>query len=215
MLVPEAWEQHRDLDPELRGFYRFHSALMEPWDGPAGLIFTDGVGVGARLDRNGLRPLRYAVCDDGLVVCCIRGGRRRPHRPRRGRAGPARARPDALRRSHPRRSSTTTRARSAWPPPRPTPSGPPTGFYDLAPGEPVERAARRPRGAPGRARLHQGGAGHGAQAHGRRRLRAHLLDGRRRPAPPWRLGPARSTTTSSSASPRSPTRPSTPSASAG
>ena len=69
MLVPEAWEHALDLDPEIRGFYRYHSALMEPWDGPAGLIFTDGVGVGAALDRNGLRPLRYAICDDGLVVC--------------------------------------------------------------------------------------------------------------------------------------------------
>ncbi|MET0147560.1 MAG: glutamate synthase central domain-containing protein, partial [Acidimicrobiales bacterium] len=69
MLVPEAWEHAVDLDPEIRGFYRYHSALMEPWDGPAGLIFTDGVGVGAALDRNGLRPLRYAICDDGLVVC--------------------------------------------------------------------------------------------------------------------------------------------------
>ena len=69
MLVPEAWEHAVDLDPEVRGFYRYHSALMEPWDGPAGLVFTDGVGVGAALDRNGLRPLRYAICEDGLVVC--------------------------------------------------------------------------------------------------------------------------------------------------
>ena len=74
MLVPEAWENARELDPEVRGFYRYHSALMEPWDGPAGLIFTDGLGVGARLDRNGLRPLRWAVCDDGLVVCASEVG---------------------------------------------------------------------------------------------------------------------------------------------
>jgi glutamate synthase (ferredoxin) len=74
MLVPEAWEQARDLDPEVRGFYRYHSALMEPWDGPAGLIFTDGIGVGAALDRNGLRPLRYAICEDGLVVCASEAG---------------------------------------------------------------------------------------------------------------------------------------------
>ena len=47
MAMPEAWENVRDLDPEVRGFYRYHSALMEPWDGPAGVIFTDGVGVGA------------------------------------------------------------------------------------------------------------------------------------------------------------------------
>ncbi|HEU0170522.1 MAG TPA: glutamate synthase large subunit [Acidimicrobiales bacterium] len=74
MLVPEAWENVRDLDPEVRGFYRYHSALMEPWDGPAGIVFTDGIGVGARLDRNGLRPLRYQVCEDGLVAVCSEVG---------------------------------------------------------------------------------------------------------------------------------------------
>ncbi|MEL7210122.1 MAG: glutamate synthase central domain-containing protein, partial [Actinomycetota bacterium] len=74
MLVPEAWENARDLDPDVRNFYRYHSALMEPWDGPAGLVFTDGVGVGASLDRNGLRPLRYAICEDGLVTCASEVG---------------------------------------------------------------------------------------------------------------------------------------------
>jgi glutamate synthase domain-containing protein 2/glutamate synthase domain-containing protein 1/glutamate synthase domain-containing protein 3 len=74
MLIPEAWEGHRDMDPELRGFYRYHAALVEPWDGPAGVVFTDGLGVGARLDRNGLRPLRWARCEDGLVVCASEVG---------------------------------------------------------------------------------------------------------------------------------------------
>ncbi|HKE77008.1 MAG TPA: glutamate synthase-related protein [Acidimicrobiales bacterium] len=74
MLLPEAWENVRDLDPEVRGFYRYHSALMEPWDGPAGVVFTDGLGVGARLDRNGLRPLRYQLCEDGLVAVCSEVG---------------------------------------------------------------------------------------------------------------------------------------------
>ena len=74
MLVPEAWEGARDLDPDVRGFYRYHACLVEPWDGPAGLIFTDGAGVGAALDRNGLRPLRYALCEDGLVVCASEAG---------------------------------------------------------------------------------------------------------------------------------------------
>ena len=68
MLVPQVWEGMRDLEPEIRDFYRYHSCLVEPWDGPAGLIFTDGYRVGATLDRNGLRPLRYHVCEDGLVV---------------------------------------------------------------------------------------------------------------------------------------------------
>ncbi|MFN2608741.1 MAG: glutamate synthase large subunit, partial [Acidimicrobiales bacterium] len=74
MSVPEAWEGERDLDPAVRGFYRYHASLMEPWDGPAGVVFTDGRGVGAALDRNGLRPLRYAVCEDGLVACGSEAG---------------------------------------------------------------------------------------------------------------------------------------------
>jgi glutamate synthase (NADPH/NADH) large chain len=68
MMVPEAWENQTDIDPARRAFYEFHSALMEPWDGPAALVFTDGEFVGATLDRNGLRPGRFLVTDDGLVV---------------------------------------------------------------------------------------------------------------------------------------------------
>ena len=68
MMIPEAWENHRSMDPARRSFYRFHAALMEPWDGPASIAFTDGTVIGAVLDRNGLRPSRYWVTDDGLVV---------------------------------------------------------------------------------------------------------------------------------------------------
>ncbi len=68
MLIPSFWEEREDLSADLRGFYRYHSCLIEPWDGPAGIIFTDGIRVGATLDRNGLRPLRYQICEDGLVV---------------------------------------------------------------------------------------------------------------------------------------------------
>jgi len=68
MMVPEAYENQADLEQERRDFYEFHSMLMEPWDGPAALVFTDGSLVGATLDRNGLRPGRYLVTDDGLVV---------------------------------------------------------------------------------------------------------------------------------------------------
>lgn len=68
MMVPEAWENHPSMDPARRAFYRYHSTLMEPWDGPACVTFTDGTQVGAVLDRNGLRPGRYWVTDDGLVV---------------------------------------------------------------------------------------------------------------------------------------------------
>ncbi|MCA1726470.1 MAG: glutamate synthase subunit alpha, partial [Actinobacteria bacterium] len=74
MAVPEAWEGIPGVPEDVRAFYRYHAALLEPWDGPAGLIFTDGLGIGATLDRNGLRPLRYAVCDDGLVACASEAG---------------------------------------------------------------------------------------------------------------------------------------------
>ena len=68
MMIPEAWENHREMDAKRRAFYEFHSTLMEPWDGPACVVFTDGTQIGAVLDRNGLRPSRYWVTDDGLVV---------------------------------------------------------------------------------------------------------------------------------------------------
>ncbi len=68
MMIPEAWENHDTMDAEKRAFYRFHSSLMEPWDGPASVCFTDGTLIGAVLDRNGLRPSRYWVTDDDIVV---------------------------------------------------------------------------------------------------------------------------------------------------
>jgi glutamate synthase (NADPH) large chain len=68
MMIPEAWENHTTMDHARRAFYRYHASLMEPWDGPAAVTFTDGTVVGAVLDRNGLRPARYWVTDDGLVV---------------------------------------------------------------------------------------------------------------------------------------------------
>jgi glutamate synthase (NADPH) large chain len=68
MMIPEPWERHEDMTERQRSFYRFHSCLMEPWDGPASVAFTDGTRIGAVLDRNGLRPSRYYVTRDGLVV---------------------------------------------------------------------------------------------------------------------------------------------------
>ncbi|MGA2530797.1 MAG: glutamate synthase central domain-containing protein, partial [Acidimicrobiales bacterium] len=68
MMIPEAWQNHTEMDEARRAFYGFHASLMEPWDGPAAVAFTDGTVVGAVLDRNGLRPARYWVTDDGLVV---------------------------------------------------------------------------------------------------------------------------------------------------
>jgi glutamate synthase (NADPH/NADH) large chain len=68
MMIPEAWENHETMPAQLRDFYRFHASLMEPWDGPACVTFTDGNQIGAVLDRNGLRPSRFWVTDDGLVI---------------------------------------------------------------------------------------------------------------------------------------------------
>ncbi|MFN2644995.1 MAG: glutamate synthase large subunit, partial [Burkholderiales bacterium] len=68
MMIPEAWEQHTLMDPQRRAFYEYHAAMMEPWDGPASIAFTDGRQIGATLDRNGLRPSRYIVTDDDLVI---------------------------------------------------------------------------------------------------------------------------------------------------
>jgi glutamate synthase (NADPH/NADH) large chain len=68
MMIPGAWEKQLDLDPQLRDFYEYHSMIMEPWDGPAAVVFTDGDLVGATLDRNGLRPGRFVVTEDGFVI---------------------------------------------------------------------------------------------------------------------------------------------------
>lgn len=68
MMIPEAWEKHSLMDARRRAFYEYHAALMEPWDGPAAIVFTDGRQIGATLDRNGLRPARYIVTDDDYVI---------------------------------------------------------------------------------------------------------------------------------------------------
>jgi glutamate synthase (NADPH) large chain len=74
MMIPEAWEQHSVMDRRRRAFYEYHAAMMEPWDGPAAMVFTDGKQIGATLDRNGLRPARYIVTDDDLVVMASESG---------------------------------------------------------------------------------------------------------------------------------------------
>src|SRR2546426_1536435 len=74
LLTPPAWEQDEDLSPEIRAFFEYESCLMEPWDGPALVTFTDGAIVGAALDRNGLRPARYAVTAEGLVLVASEAG---------------------------------------------------------------------------------------------------------------------------------------------
>jgi glutamate synthase domain-containing protein 2/glutamate synthase domain-containing protein 1/glutamate synthase domain-containing protein 3 len=74
MMIPEPWSKHAGMDDDRRAMYEYHSHLMEPWDGPASIAFTDGVRVGAVLDRNGLRPARYTVTKDGLVVLASEAG---------------------------------------------------------------------------------------------------------------------------------------------
>ena len=74
MMIPEAWQNNDEMPDERRAFYSFHSAVMEPWDGPASVTFADGTQIGAVLDRNGLRPGRYWVTDDGLVVFASEAG---------------------------------------------------------------------------------------------------------------------------------------------
>jgi glutamate synthase (ferredoxin) len=74
MMIPEPWHKHKTMSAEKRAFYEYHSCLMEPWDGPAAICFTDGTQIGAVLDRNGLRPLRYTVSKDGLVVMASETG---------------------------------------------------------------------------------------------------------------------------------------------
>src|ERR1700694_5641462 len=74
MIIPQAWERNESMDPARRAFYQYHASLMEPWDGPASMTFTDGTVIGAVLDRNGLRPSRIWVTDDGLVVMASEAG---------------------------------------------------------------------------------------------------------------------------------------------
>jgi glutamate synthase (NADPH) large chain len=74
MLVPEAWQDNKLMDPHRKAFYKYHASMMEPWDGPAALVFTDGVRIGATLDRNGLRPLRYYITRSGRIVMASEAG---------------------------------------------------------------------------------------------------------------------------------------------
>ncbi|MDP3338322.1 MAG: glutamate synthase-related protein, partial [Rhodoferax sp.] len=74
MMIPEPWENHTSMDERRRAFYEYHAAMLEPWDGPASIVFTDGRQIGATLDRNGLRPSRYCITDDDLVVMASESG---------------------------------------------------------------------------------------------------------------------------------------------
>ena len=200
------------MDDERRAFYAYHSSLMEPWDGPACVAFTDGTLVGAVLDRNGLRPSRYWVTDDGLVVLASEVGVLDLDRRLGGAEGPAAAGPDVPRRhgepgpDRRRRGDQGLASAAEHPYARLAARRP-----DPPRGPPRPRARRlRPRlGAapPAGLRLHRGGAaGH---PHARWRAAPPSRSARWAPTPRWRCSPTArgcSSTTSPSSSPRSPTR---------
>ena len=215
MMIPEAWENHTTMDRQRRAFYRYHASLMEPWDGPAAVCFTDGTVVGAVLDRNGLRPARYWVTDDGLVVLASEVGVldiAPEHVVRKGRLQPGRCSSSTRPRAA---SSRTRRSRPSWPPSTPTRSGWPrtrSGWRSCRP-----RTMLTPQ--HGRVVTQQRLFGYTTEelrvilgpdgAH-----RAPSRSGPWAPTPPSRCSPtapASSTTTSPSSSRRSPTRRSTPS----
>ena len=185
MMIPEAYENRDDLPEDLKAFYAFHSCLMEPWDGPAAVAFTDGRVVGATLDRNGLRPGRWLETTDGWVVLGSETGvmdvpaddgqAQGPPAARQALPRRPRARPDRRRRGRQARGRRPAALRGV------------VRAGHRAPRRPARRsAAAGPGGAalpaPARVRLHAGGpAGH-PRADGREGRGADRLDGQRR----WR-----------------------------
>ena len=180
MMIPEAYRDREDLPEDLKGFYAFHSCLMEPWDGPASVAFTDGRVVGATLDRNGLRPGRWVETTDGHVVLGSESGlldipadqvRRLgrsaagqavPRRPRagthrRGRGGQARGR-------HPQAIRRVVRASARFP----------SRAAAIRPGDTLRTTHTT---APASIRLLAGGSPRAAHADGARGGRADRLDG--------------------------------------
>ena len=186
MLIPEAWGPRYQMSEDRRAFYEYHAAIMEPWDGPAAVAFTDGRVIGGILDRNGLRPARWTETRDGLVVLASESGVI-PFEPerilRRGRLQPGRM---FLVDLEERRVVPDREIKARDRPPEAVPqlgarqphraARPLRGLRDPRRGD---RAAAR---APARARLHRGGVPHGARADGRARAGGGRLDGQRRGA---------------------------------
>ena len=110
MLIPEAWDNHESMSQEKKDFYAYHSCLMEPWDGPASVTFTDGKTIGATLDRNGLRPSRYVVTTDGRVIMASEVGALQIAPENVVSEGPAGTGPDVPGRPRSRAGSSTTRS---------------------------------------------------------------------------------------------------------
>ena len=215
MMMPEAWENHAEMPADQREFYQFHASLMEPWDGPAAVVFTDGTLMGATLDRNGLRPARWWQLADDRVVLASESGVLEVDPSQvvaKGRLRPGRM---FLVDTAPARSSTTTPTSRSWPPSEPYGEWLHAGLCASTTSRPRARGAHPRLGAapPADLRLHRGGPAHPARADGDHRRRAAGFDGHRHPHRGALRG-ARgcSTTTSSSCSRRSPTRRWTPSA---
>ena len=181
MMIPEPWQNHEGMSPELRAFYEYHSSLMEPWDGPASIAFTDGTVIGAVLDRNGLRPSRYYVTTDDLVIMAsevgvldIRAGEDRHQGAAAPRAHPAHRHGEGA--DHRRRGD---QARAG--------AGPAVWRVaaaehdaDRGPAGGAVPAAARPRdrpAAPARLRLHAGGSADRARTDGLGRRGADWIDG--------------------------------------
>ena len=195
MLIPEAYQGRPELPQEVRDFYAYHSSLIEPWDGPAAVAFTDGRVIGATLDRNGLRPGRWLVTKDGWVVLASETGvleatpdqivGQGPAAPRQALPRRPRARPDRAGRARSRPSSPRRRPYGEWLHDRVV------HIEDLP-----EKSPRVPRVEPLRARQLAFGwteedLQRDARPDGARRRRADRLDGqRRRAGRPVRPAPA-------------------------
>ena len=184
MMIPEAWENHTEMDPARRAFYEFHSTFMEPWDGPACVAFTDGTLIGAVLDRNGLRPGRYAVTDDGLVVLASESGvlDLDPAKVvKRGRLQPGRM---FLVDTEHGRIIGDEEIKSSLASQHPYDEWLHAGLLELEHLPEREHVAAYGvvgRAAPADLRLHAGGAAHPADPDGQERRRGPRLDGHRQP----------------------------------
>ncbi len=214
MLIPEAWARNPLMDPARKAFYEYHAALMEPWDGPAAVAFTDGRQIAATLDRNGLRPARFCVTSDDLVHPRLgkrrAAGARGRYRPQVApAAGPhaadrPRGRPDRRGRGTQGRAGQC-RALCQVARPGAVQAGGPRGDRDRL--RSCSRTRRQPARSPAGLRLHAGGPHQVPRADGRRTATtrsARWAPIRRLPC--CRSAAACSTTISSRTSPRSPTR---------
>jgi hypothetical protein len=186
MMIPEPWSNHESMDDERRAFYQYHSCLMEPWDGPASIAFTDGKQMGAILDRNGLRPSRYYVTKDGMVILAseagvldipadqvVRKGRLQPGRmflvdTEQGRIIEDEEIKREVSRAHPYREWLNQHLRA--------PRRPPGGAEGRGSG------SRNPAAAPDRIRVYVRRRARGDHADGKGWRRGDRLDGQRRRA---------------------------------